>query len=205
MVFNNHRLVFRPLIAGTMISSAEVQRAGTIGCFATRGGPDCWAVTAGHVISKQRTPVVPVGQPNFADPSLIITKISQPALYAPAPMDIAAVQLRGNITVSRATLELGQWRGMAVPLVGMQVIKSGSATGVTRGVIRAVRLDEFEVSPDIGMPSGYLGYAHGDSGCAWISVETRDLIGIHVAQTQAGAAIGVPIGRALTALGLFLL
>lgn len=205
MAVNNHKLAFRPLIAGTMISSAEVRRAGTIGCFATSTGLDCWAVTAGHVISTLRTPIVPVGQPNFADAGSIITAVGRPARYAPAPMDIAAIQLREDINVSRATLELGQWRRMAMPLVGMPVIKSGCATGVTRGVIRAVRFDEFEVSPDLGMPAGYSGYDQGDSGAAWISVETGDLVGIHVAKTHAGTAIAVPIDRALAGLGLLLL
>jgi hypothetical protein len=205
MPVNNHKLAFRPLIAGTMISSAEVRRAGTIGCFATSSGQDCWAVTAGHVISKQRTLDVPVGQPNFADAGSIITGIGRLARYAPVPMDIAAIPLRDDISVSHATLELGRWRRMAIPLVGMPVIKSGCATGVTRGVIRAVRLDEFEVSPDLGMPANYLGYDQGDSGAGWISVDTGDLIGIHVAKIQAGAAIAVPIGRALAALDLLLL
>jgi len=200
----NQRLAYRPLPAGVMLCSDEVQRSGTVGCFATRTGADRWCVTAAHVVSTSRATGVAVWQPNLRTPG---TRISKGAMvYAPAPLDLVAFRLDDNVLVEPAILELGRWSGVAEPLVGMTVMKSGSATGVTRGRVVAVRDDQFDVQPEAWMPQDYVCYDQGDSGAAWMTVDGRRLIGIHVARAQStGAGIATKMSRALVALNLRLL
>lgn len=200
----NQRLAYRPLPAGVMLCSDEVQRSGTIGCFGTRTGADRWCVTAAHVVSTSRATGVAVWQPTLRTPG---TRISKGAMvYAPAPLDLVAFRLDDGVLMEPAILELGRWSGVAEPVVGMIVMKSGSATGVTRGRVVAVRDDRFEVQAETWMPQDYACYDQGDSGAAWMSVDGRKLVGIHVAQAQnTGAGIAIRMSRALGALSLRLL
>lgn len=202
MAADNHRLAFRPLLAGTMISSSEVRRAGTIGCFATSGGGDRWALTAAHVLSPSRAPFVVVGQPNYAFPAQHISRPHTPVRYAPTGTDIAAFRIRDDIPVMNATLELGVWGLVQAPATGMVVTKAGATTGVTRGIIAAVGPGGFEVVPVPGMPSGYAAFGQGDSGAAWMSVQTGALLGIHVAQGLPASSLAVTLAPVLASLGL---
>jgi len=200
----NQRLTYRPLFAGVMLCSDEVQRSGTVGFFGTRTGADRWCVTAAHVVSSSRAVGVAVWQPTLWAPGTRISKGSM--VYAAAPVDLVAFRLDDGIAVEPAILELGRWTGVAEPVVGMIVMKSGSATGVTRGRVVAVRADGFDVQPDTGMPPGYVGYDQGDSGAAWMTPDGRKLVGIHVARAQGtGAGIAIRMSRALSALNLRLL
>lgn len=118
-----------------------------------------------------------------------------------SPLDLVAFQLVGTVSAESAILELGRWSGIADPVVGMIVMKSGCSTGVTRGRVIAVRGDDFDVSPEPGMPPGYVGFDQGDSGSAWVTADERKLVGIHVARAQSnGVGIAVTMSRALKAL-----
>ena len=202
---NNQRLRYRPLWAGTMICSSEVQRSGTIGFFGTRNGVDRWCVTAAHVVSHSRKLQAEVWQPkpDLRDLSLCISQ--GPMVYAHG-LDLVAFELDDAVQIRPGILDLGLWSGIKEPVKDMVVMKSGSSTGVTRGRIVAVRGHEFDVLPELGMPDDYVGYDQGDSGAAWMTADGRSLVGIHFARAISnGVGIAVSMHRALQALQLRLI
>ncbi|KKO17960.1 MAG: hypothetical protein L3J18_10095 [Candidatus Brocadia sp.] len=73
-------------------------------------------------------------------------------------------------------------QGAISPLVGMKVIKSGMATGLTRGIVDGVsRTDKsFTVIPDPGNPSptGEISTG-GNSGSVWLEFESFCAVGLH--------------------------
>ncbi len=66
------------------------------------------------------------------------------------------------------------------PSKDMRVIKSGVATGITRGIVDKVWSKEFRVKPDPDYPShdGEISTG-GDSGSVWLEVESFDAVGLH--------------------------
>lgn len=186
----NYRLRYRPLRAGVAISSAELGTFGTLGCLATSDGQDRWGITARHVLTRTNALRMDVFQPDLRVVGALVSE-SLTDMKVVAGLDLVAFRIARTIATTPVILELGAWQGVADPVSGMVVMKSGFATGVTRARIGQVDAEGFQVLPEAGMPPGYAAYAAGDSGAAWMTGDAR-LVGIHVSQSQQGAA-----GRAL--------
>ncbi|HEY5803992.1 MAG TPA: hypothetical protein VIT90_09905 [Lysobacter sp.] len=197
----NYRLRYRPLRAGVAISSAELGTFGTLGCLATSDGQDRWGVTAGHVITRTNALRMDVFQPDLRAIGALVSEPATALRFA-AGMDVVAFRIARTVTTSPVVLELGRWQGVAEPVSGMQVLKSGFATGVTRARIGQVDANGFEVLPEPGMPAGYSAFAGGDSGAAWMTDDAR-LVGIHVSQNpQSGVGRAMRLKLALSRMGL---
>lgn len=197
----NYRLRYRPLRAGVAISSAELGTFGTLGCLATSDGQDRWGITARHVLTRTNALRSDVFQPDLRVVGALVSEALTDMKVVPG-LDVVAFRIARTIATTPAILELGAWLGVVEPVSGMTVMKSGFATGVTRARIGQVDADGFQVLPEAGMPSGYAAYAAGDSGAAWMTVDAR-LVGIHVSQSQQGAAgRALRLKPALTRLGL---
>jgi hypothetical protein len=206
VALNNYRLSYRPLVAGTMISSSEIKRSGTIACFATSNGIDIWALTAAHVISASRALTLDIGQPDYFAVVDQVNDTGTPIRYTPGTMDVAAFQVKSAIPVTKSVLELGEWCGVVAPTKGMTVIKSGCTTGVTRGRIGDVRQQDFDVHIEPGMPDGYVSFGPGDSGAAWFIAGTNILVGIHLERVvQRGIGVATRMDLALAEMRLTLL
>jgi hypothetical protein len=186
----NYRLRYRPLRAGVAISSAELGTFGTLGCLATSDGQDRWGITARHVLTRTNALRMDVFQPDLRVVGALVSE-SLTDMKVVAGLDVVAFRIARTVATTPAILELGAWQGVVEPVSGMVVMKSGFATGVTRARIGLVDAEGFQVLPEAGMPTGYAAYAAGDSGAAWMTPDAR-LVGIHVSQSQQGAA-----GRAL--------
>lgn len=197
----NYRLRYRPLRAGVAISSAELGTFGTLGCLATSDGQDRWGITARHVLTRTNALRMDVFQPDLRVVGALVSESLTDMKFV-AGLDVVAFRIARTIATTPVILELGAWQGVVEPVSGMTVVKSGFATGVTRARIGQVDAEGFQVLPEPGMPPGYAAYAAGDSGAAWMTPDAR-LVGIHVSQSQQGAAgRALRLRSALTRLGL---
>ncbi len=196
----NYRLRYRPLRAGVAISSAELGTFGTLGCLATSDGVDRWGITARHVLTRTNALRMDVFQPDLRVVGALVSE-SLADMKVVAGLDVVAFRIARTIATTPAILELGAWQSVAEPVSGMAVMKSGFATGVTRARIGQVDAEGFQVLPEAGMPPGYVAYAAGDSGAAWMTEDAR-LVGIHVSQSQQGTGRALRLKSALARLGL---
>jgi hypothetical protein len=87
------------------------------------------------------------------------------------------------------------------PAVGMEVVKSGAATGLTEGTIRSITAGRVEIRP-LNLPDDYQLSDGGDSGAVWIEKNTFSPVVLHQGSTNEGFAIGRAIKEVLTALNL---
>lgn len=112
-------------------------------------------------------------------------------------MDAAVATLNSARASSRDILGLGTITGIDTPTLGMNVVKSGRSTGITRGVIDGVSLS---VSINYGDP-GVVAFSNqirivprppwpgvdyevsmgGDSGSVWLRESNNRAIGLHFA------------------------
>lgn len=203
-IARNHVQTFRPLRGGIAVSNPIVNRLGTLGCIATSDGADRWMVSAYHVLGRlDGTPVgddEPIFQP--VGPAEVVartrTQRSNPQL------DVAAALISGSVATVPEILGLGPLLGSTAPTVGMSVVKSGCATGVTEGQVVAVTEGRIEIQLAAGFPSKYELSEMSDSGGVWIEVGTRRAVAVHVAGNDTGTekAFAVPMPRVLEVLGL---
>lgn len=204
ILIRNHSQTFRPLLGGIAILAPRVNRFGTLGCVATSDGNDRWILTAFHVLAPSGgLPVErddPVYQP--VDPEALIARVRPERMEA--NLDVAAAEIIDTVPSVGEILGIGKIRGVATPSVGMRVIKSGAATGVTQGRVVEATADRIEIVPSETIPSKYQLSEASDSGAVWLEEETHRAVALHRAGHDFGTerAIGVPMERVLTALEL---
>jgi len=175
-------LRFNPLIGGIAIRNPRFRSMGTLGkiVFDDETGQPL-GLTNYHVL------VDDLGQLGDA--------VTQPA--SDRKEDIIGHLLRWNETHDCAVFSLNdsrEWNpdileldfhppiGPGEPLIGMEVVKSGLTTGITRGIIDGVSFDEFTVVPVETDPQNFQELsAPGDSGSVWIEAETGIAVGLHYA------------------------
>jgi hypothetical protein len=120
--------------------------------------------------------------------------IAQPSSTAPA--DVIGTLTRWNLGLDCAVCTLNNTRGIerrivdypqgvsgvAQPVVGMAVTKSGRTTGTTFGIVDGVSTEEFTMIPDPQNPppAGEIS-AGGDSGSVWLEVANSNAVGLHFA------------------------
>lgn len=182
---------------------------GTLGVIATSDGIDRWMLSCYHVLGR------PGGAP-FADNEVILqpprggpgTDVARTdTTRADTVLDCAAALVTAGIPTLAGVLELPPLAASTSPVVGMQVIKSGSETGVTEGVITAVRGDKVTIDQPRGFPRDYDLSQMGDSGALWVERTTFAPVALHTAGNSGGReqAFGVALPAVLASLGLRLL
>ena len=207
MVMRNHSFSFRPLMGGVAIVCGSVNRYGTLGCIATSDGTDRWILTAGHVFAPAVGEVVTDGDPVFQSvgPGTQVARVR--LARSDAALDVAAAEIEESVDCVGEVLGIGQIRGACPPVVGMRVLKSGAATGVTQGRIESLDGDRVVIVPRDGTPSKYELSDASDSGSVWLDEETHKVVALHQAGYDFGTeqAEALAIERVLDALQLELL
>lgn len=197
----DHQKKQRPVPAGVEIGPLGGNYVGTLGCFVRRGadGP-LFVLSNNHVLANVNR--FPVGQqftqPFSANPADVICSLSQfEPIQFPTPqsqprnvIDAAIAAVADPRAVLLATqFGIGKYvPQLLAPRPGMTVTKAGRTTGVTTGVIRAIRVRGVQVNygtrqnPIIGTfdnaiqitnPNGPVFSMPGDSGSVILDVESK--------------------------------
>lgn len=213
--------VCRPARPGCRICNPLSGKLGTLGGWATSDGADRWIISCYHVLARAQgtepTPAVagpdePIFQPAAGvGPGPVATTAGLRALahrahdFAAARADPAHVCGAGYIGLDGVPTPMVT----AAPRLGMWVIKSGSATGITRGRIVEQRTDGrfdppmwvVEVDFD-DEETGDRLVAPGDSGAFWIDRETGAAIAMHTGETMEQTSTAVVLKPLLERVGL---
>jgi hypothetical protein len=197
--------VYRPLIGGVGVTAEGVGEAGTLGLIAyDDSGP--WIVSNYHVLCRADLSA-------FTDGEAVYQCFMQPGDApvarlvlgrASAALDCAAARVEPGVEVVDWVLDFGEIGGVAEPVEGRRVMKSGLASGVTEGIIREVSGERVRIEKWPRFPARYDLSNIGDSGSAWIDVETGMAVALHN-RTQDGeveAAFGFRMPAVMAALGL---
>lgn len=189
--------------------------AGTLGVIvARRDNPRTLAALSNnHVLADENRAPVGAGvvQPGTLDGGRNADRVARLSRYVPLrfnnqrnTMDAAIGEFERGIGVAQAILGIGAPTGAADPALNLVVRKSGRTTGVTEGIVRAVRFDAFNIQYDQGLVrvddiiviEGAGGFSRaGDSGSAIIDPQRRV-----VALLFAGSDVvtfAIPIRRIL--------
>jgi endonuclease G len=211
---------FDPLIGGISCGNPRVT-AGTLGAIVFNRA-NCrpmilsnWHVLAGASAAAAGEDILQPGRVDGGTQA--VATLTQMRLDS--RMDAAVATLNGVRNHTRDILGLNPIAGTEAATLGMQVVKSGRTTGVTRGVVDGVSLsvsinygdpgvvafsDQIRIVPrppwpavDVEISSG------GDSGSVWLNESNNRAIGLHFAgETDplpaSENAICSPIGPIMT-------
>lgn len=201
-----HQQRHRPVIGGIQISPLGASFVGTLG-YLVRRGSDLFALSNNHVLAG--TNRLPIGtsilQPFGTSVGDIFSTLSDiEQIRFPSPggitprnrMDaaIAAVANPGLVQIGTIFGIANYEPQLLAPRPSMQVIKSGRTTGVTTGVVTAIRVNGVLVnygtlqSPIIGTfdncvqimgrPAGQSFSRPGDSGSAIVDASSGRAVGL---------------------------
>lgn len=205
MTVRNHQLMYRPLVGGIGIMNPSVNEMGTLGFIATSDGVDRFIVSCFHVLGSATDAAAldgaPVHQPTRASgPPVARVRITR----ADHGLDCAAAEVEPGVGCAPAILGLGPVGGALPPTVGMAVVKSGLATGITEGVIDAIDGTRVRIKARPGFPSSYELSAGGDSGAVWLLQSSLEPVALHRGGTDFGQEIAeaVDVTAVLAALQL---
>ena len=204
MALRNHELTYRPLQGGISIINLANNRPGTLGAILTRNGTDRYALSVYHVLCRAGGGAFPDGEAvTQARPVRDGTPIGRIfAADADPLVDCAAALIDPAIASVGRILGLGPLAQPVAAAPGMNVLKSGPATGVTEGRIASVTGDRVEIGRMPGYPSRYELSDFGDSGAVWVERETGSPVALHTGVTPAGSAVGVSFVRVMQVLGM---
>lgn len=174
----SHDVRTRPLRPGASISNPALPAMGTIGFFATRSGV-CVLVTCGHVAITPGYGKDVLRQPGGGDIVADVVRVT-------TPLDVAIAKLREGITARNDAIGIGPIAAARAPKVGMRVLKSGYATGVTEGTIKSVDATSIVVVPRKGL-GRYRLTEPGDSGAVWVTIDTREAVAMHARGNTSGS------------------
>jgi hypothetical protein len=215
-----HRDRHRPAPGGVSVSPAAdvigVRSAGTLGVVVRdRAAPQVrYVLSNNHVLADENR--VPAGaaivQPGALDGGGTGDRIAALSRFVPLLfdnrrnwMDAAIARFDRGADAAPAILAIGAPVGAAAPILNGVVRKSGRTTGLTEGIVRAVRFDAVNIQYDRGLvavhdvivirPVGGTFSRPGDSGSAIV-----DAAGRVVALLFAGSDVvtfAIPIRRIL--------
>ena len=162
-----------------------------------------WHVLRSSWIAPDGLRIMQPGRLDGGQMSDVVATLTRDAMDA--GLDAAVATLSGTRGLSVEQMELGPPRGVSKALPGMEVVKSGRASEVTRGrvtdfetvvkltydgiltVIRNVFVVE-QTLPNSEISRG------GDSGSLWLDDNTRNAVGLHFAgsdQPERGLAMDI--------------
>lgn len=207
MAVANHQLPYRPLCPGIMVYNPRVGRPGTLGLFATSNGRDRWLVSANHVLHPDTNAQDgdPLFQPFDGAAQDVVARTST-TLQNPN-LDFGAAEVEPGIVVSNVLLGVGTLGPPRGAQIGLRVLKAGSATGITEGVIDQINGDRVRIVVPSAYPAGYNLSSAGDSGSVWVARSSRRPVALHVGGNVTGpeTASAIAISRVLADLGLSVL
>ncbi|MBL1218911.1 MAG: hypothetical protein D8M59_15635 [Planctomycetes bacterium] len=199
----------RPIQPGIRIINAIPRTLGTIGLIGyDLADGSRWIVSCRHVLARSAnwngTPAAtgePIYQPKDDDPANVVatTDLSRTLDV----IDAAAARIVDGIDAISDVLYLDQPIGVPTnAAIDMPVVKSGSRTGVTYGVVTAVGPDTIEVGPRPGETKALT--KSGDSGAIWLEEGTLAPVAMHSEGNVGGVerSLAIPIAPVLAALGL---
>lgn len=210
MPFNqpNHSREYRPLMGGIAVYNPNNWVEGTLGLIAT-DGVDRWILSAYHVLARSPgSPSPPVNGESIWQPFDASGAAPHIALLdlprCDFVRDIAFAKVVAGVPSDPWILGIGRLSPETLPVVGMRVIKSGLATGVTEGVVVFADPQVVRIEPPAGFPAKYDLSSQSDSGSVWVDAATLSPVALHT-RGQEGAtetAFATPIASALAAAGL---
>jgi hypothetical protein len=200
---------YRPLVSGVRIMNAITGYPGTLGCIGLDADDKPWIVSCYHVLGRGRLHANIVGNdepilqstPDLGGGVVARTRISK----MNSALDYGAAIVVPEIDVSTAVLELDKLQRVADAEVGMRVVKSGAATGVTMGVVAEVTPVLITIEKPAEASEDYMLTDRGDSGAVWMDAQTGNAVGLHFSGRDNGVAYARPLGHVLGDLGLRLL
>jgi endonuclease G len=160
-------------------------------------------------------PGLPIFQPGRADGGSVADIVANYSRHAMSDgFDAAVAELTGDRKLINEQLELGPIRGVSWAELGMEVLKSGRRTAVTRGLVTAVegtirlnyrgvdRLIRNVVTIEPRQPFREVS-AGGDSGSFWCQESTMNVVALHFAGTnEPERALAIDIQPVLDALNV---
>lgn len=189
-----------PLRAGISTSGAYLRGYGTLGgkVIDRASGAEMlltnWHVLVGEWWPRTRRPVYQPGRGDGGGPADTVGFVTRHAMDF--GIDAAVAELSGARALINDQLDLGPVTGLARPALGMALVKSGRASGVTAGVITGVegvqsirysgidRLIRHVLAID--PPDGFSEVSRpGDSGSFWLEQGRRAAVGLHFAGGNA--------------------
>lgn len=211
-----HAKAYDQLCGGLSISGEWRQSFGTLGGKVRdrRTGEEL-LLSAWHVLSgtKNKNFQGAIYQPAREHDSMMRPSIAEYQRGAMTNhLDAAVAQLTHQRPLFNTQLGLGNVTGVASPQIGMQVVKSGCGTGVTKGLITGIHgysLQRYagishlirhivQITPETA--EGKI-CAYGDSGAWWLECATRRAVAMHFAGSQQpNLAIALAMPEVLAAL-----
>lgn len=211
-----------PLVAGISVGNPRIT-AGTLGAVVFgRATGQAMMLSNFHVLAGLRTAAVgeDIWQPGPVDGGSASASVADLTRFVlDTRMDTAVATLNGVRPHDREVLGIGTITGVTAPSLGLQVIKSGRTTGITRGVVDGINLaTSIDYGPGVGTQAftgqirivprapwptvDYEVSRGGDSGSVWLVESTRSAVGLHFAgetdpSPAAENAIANPIGPIL--------
>lgn len=200
-----HRARRRPAVGGIQVSPAGANFVGTLGCI-VRKGSQLFLLSNNHVLAD--TNQLPVGtgivQAFGPGPQDVIARLSAfepirfPSMQTPNPRNRldAAVAAVADPKLVRTGTMFGIAKyvpKLAAPRPGRAVTKAGRTTGVTKGLITAIRVNGVQVdygtpqNPLIGTFDGCVEVvgkdgaafsAPGDSGSVILDAQTGECVAL---------------------------
>lgn len=211
-----HAKAYDQLCGGLSISGEWRQSFGTLGgkvCDRQTG--EELLLSAWHVLSGTKKNISPgaIYQParehdNMPRPSIAEYRRGAMANH----LDAAVAQLTSQRQLLCTQFGLGNVTGVTSPQLGMQVVKSGCGTGVTKGFITGINghsLQRYagishlirhivQITPE---SADRIICAYGDSGAWWLECATRRVVAMHFAGSQQpNWAIALAMPEVLAAL-----
>jgi hypothetical protein len=182
---------------------------GTLGCIGLDEDDNPWIVSCYHVLGRSSRFVNIVGNdepilqatPDIGGGVIARTRITK----MNSSLDYGAAIVVPEIDVSASVLELDRLQRVADAEVGMRVVKSGAATGVTIGVVAEVTPELIRIEKPAESPADYVLSDHGDSGAVWLDAQTGNAVGLHFTRQEHAIAYARPLKNVLGDLGLRLL
>jgi len=204
--FFNYKLEYRPLRCGIAISNPNVNSLGCIGLIATKDGQDRWIVSCYHVLCRpdggQFSDGEPIYQPCDSGAGSEVARLCTSKVDR--TLDCAAALIAPGIESVAEILGLGRLGAAQAPSLGMRVLKSGCATGITEGFISDISGNKVTIEAPGNFPKKYKLTEPGDSGSVWIERSTNSPVALHIRGNDTGKefARAVNILTVLHALGL---
>ncbi|MDQ4082045.1 MAG: S1 family peptidase [Actinomycetota bacterium] len=193
----NRRGRVDPLVGGVSVGNPRIT-AGTLATIVW-DRVDCsinllsnWHVLVGSPAASAGEPIYQPGRLDGGTAADTVATLNRFRLDA--DMDAAIARLNGLRGSTRDIIGLTPLAGIENPVLGMNVVKSGRTTGVTRGVIDGVSFsgtinydhgpntfhNQIHIVPRPPWPgTDYEVSRGGDSGSVWINEATGKAVGLH--------------------------
>lgn len=171
-----HNFRYEPVVGGVGIEASPGGTLGAIVFDASSLAP--LALTNEHVVGNN------IGKDVFQTTKGDMNTLIGQVLRTDSYLDCAVIELDDVRTYSRRIIDTPEGlMGIADPLVGMRVHKSGAASATTFGIVDGVSEDELTVIPDNERPvtryqvEGNI-VVSGDSGSVWVESKTGFAVGL---------------------------